>query len=321
MMNAPTLNCNRVLAFEVAKDSLVVHELPSDRQRTISNRGADVRRLLRKALHESPAPLLVVCEASGGYEKHVLQAACDLSIACHRAHGARVRHFAKYLGAAAKTDAIDARMLALYAANTKNLRLYRLPEPEQKAVRALKSRRDEIQEMLIAEGNRIEHADHPSVRASLKAHVKILTEALDRLDREIGELISATPALRERVRLMQTVIGVGARTAEALIAYFPELGSLSKGQAARLAGLAPIARDSGKTSAPRHIEPGRNALRRTLYMAALVAGRRNPRLAAFAQRLKARGKPAKLVIAAIMRKLIVILNAILAEGRPAHQFA
>lgn len=310
MMNAPTLNCNRVLAFEVAKDSLVVHELPSDRQRTISNRGADVRRLLRKALHESPAPLLVVCEASGGYEKHVLQAACDLSIACHRAHGARVRHFAKYLGAAAKTDAIDARMLALYAANTKNLRLYRLPEPEQKAVRALKSRRDEIQEMLIAEGNRIEHADHPSVRASL-----------DRLDREIGELISATPALRERVRLMQTVIGVGARTAEALIAYFPELGSLSKGQAARLAGLAPIARDSGKTSAPRHIEPGRNALRRTLYMAALVAGRRNPRLAAFAQRLKARGKPAKLVIAAIMRKLIVILNAILAEGRPAHQFA
>lgn len=318
MMSQPAQSFNRVLAFEVAKDELVVHALPSGAQRRIANRAGDVTRLLRAAVGEHAEPLLVVCEASGGYEKHVLEQACKLSLACHRAHGARVRAFANYLGVA-KTDAIDARVLALYASNAKSLRLYREPAPEQAAVRALKARRDEIQDMLIAETNRCELAQHRSVRASLGAHVRSLRRMLQRLEREIAELIAATPALAERARLMQTVIGVGARTAEALIAYFPELGEMSKGQAARLAGLAPMARDSGKTSAPRHIEPGRAALRRTLYMAALVAARRNPRLAAFAARLRAKGKPAKLVLTAVMRKLIVILNAVIQTGQPAHQ--
>jgi len=120
---------------------------------------------------------------------------------------------------------------------------------------------------------------------------------------------------------MQSVKGVGAETTAAIIAYFPELGSLSKGQAARLAGLAPIARDSGKASAPRHIEPGRAALRRTLYMAAVAAIRFNPRLKAFAAKLKAKGKPFKLIAAAVMRKLVVILNAVLASGEPTRQYA
>lgn len=321
MMNPPAPRFNRVIAFEVAKHTLVVHTLPEDRQRRIANTASAVRRLLRAALERNQTPLLVVCEATGGYENHVLAEACALDLACHRAHGARVRHFARYMGAAAKTDAIDARMLALYAQNAQNLRLYRPPAIEQKAVRALKSRRDELLQMMIGETNRIEHAEHASVRASLRTHVRILKLQLARIERELAQIVVETPRLAEQARLMQSVKGVGAETAAALIAYFPELGSLSKGQAARLAGLAPIARDSGRTSPPRHIEPGRAALRRTLYMAAVAAVRFNPRLRAFAERLKAKGKPFKLIAAAVMRKLIVILNAVLASGEPTRQYA
>jgi transposase len=321
MMNPTTPRFNRILAFEVAKHDLVVHSLPDDRQRTIANTAGAVRKLLRTMLERGEAETLVVCEASGGYEKHVLDEACALAISCHRAHGARVRHFARYMGAAAKTDAIDARMLALYAHNAQNLRLYRPPAIEQKAVRALKSRRDELLQMMIGETNRIEHAEHESVRASLRTHVRMLKLQLARIERELAQIIHETPRLAEQARLMQSIKGVGAETTAAIIAYFPELGSLSKGQAARLAGLAPIARDSGKTSAPRHIEPGRAALRRTLYMAAIIAMRFNPQLRAFAARLKAKGKPFKLIAAAVMRKLIVILNAVLASGEPTRQYA
>lgn len=315
MMNASTPTFNRVLAFEVAKDTLVVHALPADRQRRIANRAADVRRSLRAAIKQSDGPLLVVCEASGGYEKHVLEAACDLGVACHRAHGARVRHFARYIGAAAKTDA---RVLALYAQSAKTLRLYTPPAPEQKAARALRARRDELQDMLIAENNRVEHVDHPGVRVSLKAHIRMLERQLEEIERQLTDLIAQTPAMAEQARLMQSIKGVGPGTAAAILAYFPELGTLNKAQAARLAGLAPIARDSGKMRASRHIEPGRAHLRRALYMAAVSAMRFNPRLRAFAERLRAKGKPFKLVAAAVMRKLVVILNAILQSGEPAH---
>lgn len=321
MMNASAPTFNRVLAFEVAKDTLVVHALPADRQRRIVNRPAAVRRLLAAALRDSDEPLLVVCEATGGYEKHVLEAACALELPCHRAHGARVRHFAKYLGAAAKTDAIDARVLALYAMRAGDLRLYRQPGPEQKAVRAMKARRDEIQQMLIAETNRCEHAEHAYVRASLKAHVRSLKLQLANIERELAALIARTPVLAEQARLIRSVIGIGQETAQAVMAYMPELGALSKGQAARLAGLAPIARDSGKMRAPRHIEPGRAAVRRALYMSAIAAMRFNPRMRAFAERLKAKGKPFKLIATAVMRKLVIILNAVLQTGEPAHQSA
>ncbi|HYD82616.1 MAG TPA: IS110 family transposase [Opitutus sp.] len=321
MMQLSTPRFNRVIAFEVAKQSLVVHALPEDRQRRIANTAGAVRKLLRTAIESGDGQILVVCEATGGYEKHVLAEACALGLACHRAHGARVRHFAKFMGAAAKTDAIDGRMLALYGQNAQNLRLYRPPAIEQKAVRALKSRRDELLQMMIGETNRIEHADHASVRASLRTHVRILKLQLARIERELAQIIDETPRLAEQARLMQSVKGVGSETAAAIIAYFPELGSLSKGQAARLAGLAPIARDSGKASAPRHIEPGRAALRRTLYMAAVAAIRFNPGLRAFAAKLKAKGKPFKLIAAAVMRKLVVILNAVLASGEPTRQYA
>jgi len=307
---------NRVVAFEVSKQTLVVHMLPADRQRTIANTLSAVRRLLGAEIGKDSGPLLVVCEATGGYERHVLAAATALGLACHRAHGSRVRSFANYLGLAAKTDRIDARMLALYGLKTDRLRLYQPPAPEQLALRALKARRDEIQQMLIAETNRLEHATHAVVAKSLKAHTRALKAALAKLEAEIAALVRASSALARKAKLMQSVIGVGPITAATLLAYLPELGRLTRGEAARLTGLAPIARDSGKTSAPRHIEPGRAAVRRTLYMAAVVAMRFNPVLRIFAHRLKARGKSFKVVVTAVMRKLVVILNAILRDDQP-----
>ena len=309
-----------VVAFEVSKTSLVVHSLPADEQCVIANTHQAVRSLLRAEVRRNAkaklGPLLIVAEATGGYERRVLDAALDLGLACHRAHGSRVRFFARYLGLIAKTDRIDARMLAAYGLKTERLRLFEPLSPEEQALKDLQGRRDEIQQMLIAENNRLEHARLASVIRSIKTHIAGLRKVLDALEAEIATLIHADESLAGKARLMRTVIGVGPVTAATLLANMPELGSLTKGEAARLAGLAPINRDSGKMAAPRHIVAGRSAVRRCLYMAALVALHRNPILKAFASGLRARGKPFKVVITAVMRKLIVILNAIVRDGEP-----
>jgi transposase len=316
----PPSRFNHVVAFEVAKADLVVHVLPADEQCRIPNTRQAVRRLLRaqaaRNRRHGHGPLLVVCEATGGYERHVLDAAQAFGLATHRAHGSRVRHFASYLGLAAKSDPIDSRMLALYGLNTEGLRLYEPPSPEEAALRALKDRREELQQMLIAETNRLEHATHKSIVAGLQSHIRTLRAALEAIGQEIDELVRSTAELTRKVTLMQSVIGVGPVTATALLAYLPEIGAITGGQAARLCGLAPITRQSGKGSATARTEPGRAGMRRSLYMAAVVAMRRNPALAAFAARLTVKGKPFRLVVTALMRKLVVILNAVLRDGQP-----
>lgn len=319
-MIATQAEFNHVVAFEVSKEELVVHRLPADEQTTIANSAQAVRRLLtaeiKRLRKATGSRLLVVCEATGGYERHVLETAVSLGIASHRAHGSRVRFFARYLGISAKTDGIDARLLAGYGLKSDRLRLYTPPSPEEQALKDLKARRDEIQAMMIAEGNRLEHARHASVVRSLKQHLAALKKTFDSLEREIAGLLRSCEALGRKAKLMRSVIGVGPVTAATMLAYMPELGTLSKGEAARLAGLAPINRDSGKLSAPRHIEAGRGAVRRCLYMAALVAMQANPVMRSFAQQLKVRGKPFKVVVTAVMRKLVVTLNAIVRSGEP-----
>lgn len=311
---------NHVVAFEVSKDQLVVHRLPADERIEIANTAQAVRRLLRaekkRIAKVEGASLLVICETTGGYERHVLDAAVELGLACHRAHGSRVRFFARYLGIDAKTDRIDVRMIAEYGLKTERLRLYAPPSPEEQALKDLKARRDEVQAMMIAESNRLEHARHASVVRSIGQHVKALKKAFDALEREIAALLRTCEPFARKARLMQSVTGIGPVTASTLLAYMPELGTLTKGEAARLAGLAPINRDSGKSSGARHIEAGRGAVRRSLYMAAVVAMQFNPVVVDFAKRLRERGKPFKVVVTAVMRKLIVILNAILRTEKP-----
>lgn len=319
-MNTASSAFNHVVAFEVAKRSLSIHVLPGDEQLTAPNKPKAIRKVLIAQMRHNTrlglGPLLVICEATGGYERHVLAIAIELGLAVHKAHGSRVRHFAKYLGLLAKTDPIDARVLALFGLKTGGLRLYAPLAAEAEALRDLKVRRDQIQKMLQTEINRLEQARHQSVSRSLKAHILSLRKDLAALEAQIAAHIEASETLSRKAHLMRSLKGIGPATASALLAYLPELGAFSKGEAACLAGLAPINQDSGALRGPRHSEAGRAAVRRPLYMAALVAIRHNPVMRAFADRLKRSGKPAKLVITAVMRKIIVTLNAMLRAGEP-----
>ena len=238
---------NHIVAFEVSKHELVVHILPADTGERIANTKAAVRRLLRREHKRNRAqdlgPLLVVCEATGGYERHVLEQAAALEVPAHRAHGSRTRLFARYQGKRAKTDPIDARLLALYGRATPELPLHRPPAPELEALRALRKRRDELKQMLRMELNRLEHATHPRIKASLARHLAQLEAECKDLEAAIATLIETTPDLNHKARLMQSVKGVGPGTAGAILAYLPELGTLSKAQAAGITGLAPHANE------------------------------------------------------------------------------
>lgn len=313
---------DHVVAFEVSKHQLVVHSLPADRQRTIPNTSAAVRRVLRAErksnMQAQLGRMLVVCEATGGYESHVLEVAVELGIDAHKAHGTRVRHFANYKGLKAKNDPIDARLIALYGRQTENLVRFVPPSAALKALRALQERRDDLKLMLQAETNRLEHASNPHVLKSLKSSIRALSRALDAIEAEIACVLKAEENLARKAQLMRTVPGVGPVVAVAMLAHMPELGTLSRGRAASLAGLAPFDDDSGMRKGRRHIHAGRNAVRRCLYMAALAAIRACPHLRDYAARIRARGKPFKVAVTAVMRKLIVIINAVLASQQPCH---
>lgn len=318
-MPLPQSSFKHIVAIEVSKDELVVHVLPGDRRMRVANTAKAIQRLLQAEIKlnmkQRIGSLLVVCEATGGYERHVLEASVAFGLECHRAHGTRVRHFAKYLGMA-KTDPIDARVLALYATSGQDLHPYAPPSPEVAQLKEVKARRDQLQGVLIAETNRLGRAVHASVRQSLQRSITALGKALAAMEAEIARLMKTHAALAEKARLMRSLKGIGPITTATLIAELPELGSLPKGRVARLVGLAPINQDSGKSRGGRHIEAGRAGIRRCLYMAAIVAMQCNPVIKGFAARLKARGKPALVVITAVMRKMIIILNAILKTGKP-----
>jgi transposase len=311
---------DHVVAFEVSKHQLVVHTLPADRQQAIANTPQAVRRVLRAEIERNRRAglgvMLVVCEATGGYEGHVLQAAVELGLQAHKAHGTRVRHFAKYRGLKAKSDPIDARLIALYGLQTDNLVRYVAPSAGLKALRALKERRHDLKIMLQAETNRLEHASNGHVLKSLRSSIRAMAKALAAIEAEIAALLASEPVLARKAQLMRTVPGVGPVVAVTLIADMPELGTLPRGRPAALAGLAPYDNDSGETKGRRSIDAGRSSVRRCLYMAALVAIRVCPHLRDYAARIRLRGKPFKVAITAVMRKLITTINAVLASQQP-----
>ena len=235
-----------VVAFEVSKHQLVVHMLPADRQCTIANTPAAVRRVLSAELrHNQRAGLgamLVVCEATGGYETHVLEAAVELGIEAHKAHGSRVRYFAKYRGLKAKNDPIDARLIALYGQQTENLVRYQPLGDDIKALRALQERRQDLIVILQGERNRLEHVTNAAVLRSLKASIRALARALAAIEAEIAELLAREDALARKAQLMRTVPGVGI---QAVFSYSARPGGASRRARSSWLASAPGSRAGG----------------------------------------------------------------------------
>jgi transposase len=322
-MTSSSNDTKTIIAFEVSKAILVVHVLPDNKQVQITNSAPAIRRLLDKIMSncKSTGQIFVVCEATGGYERHILNSCCERGLDIHRAHGSRTRAFATYRGFAAKTDAIDAKMLAQYGTDTPNLRLYQQPSPELEILRQLRKRRDDINIMSRMEQNRLKMVTNNFVKRSIVNHVRALDKERKLIEQEINQLMHASPQLTAKAKLIQSIKGVGPQTAQACLAYLPELGHLSKGQIASLVGLAPNANDSGKFKGKRHIAGGRGVVRSTLYMAAMVAIQYNQTFKTSAQNMRQRGKPNKLIITAIMRRIIVIMNAVVKSGEPCRQKA
>jgi transposase len=259
------------------------------------------------------APAVIVVEATGGYERRVVAAlaAAELPVAVINPRQARA--FAQAIGRTAKTDAIDATVLATLGA-----RLEITPRPSAdaatEALAALMARRRQLLEMIGMERNRLEHAPRTGpITRELRRHIRWLERRVTDVDDEIGTSIAAHPTWRAQEDRLRSVPGIGRTTARTLLADVPELGQLSRRAIAALVGVAPLNCDSGQFRGQRHIWGGRAPVRATLYMAALVAARRNARLRAFYQRLRERGKPAKVALVAVMHKLLTIVNAMVKQ--------
>jgi transposase len=259
-------------------------------------------------------PALVVLEATGRLEAAAVAALAAAGLAVAVVNPRQVRDFAKATGRLAKTDAIDAAVLAHFA---RAIRPQARPLPDEATVElaALLDRRRQLVGMRTMERNRRATAAGRVLR-DLEAHLGWLEEHIAEIDRELGERVRSSPAWREKDDLLRGIPGIGPVASRTLLASLPELGGLTNRQAAALAGLAPMADDSGGRSGPRRIAGGRAAVRSVLYMAAQAARRHNPALKAFADRLAAAGKRPKVILVAVARKLVVLANAILRSKRP-----
>jgi transposase len=267
-------------------------------------------KALSKLQRKSKATVHLVCEATGGHERLLVEVLHQASIFCSVLNAARVRAFAKALGKEAKTDAIDALVLSSFGRQMQPAPSTP-PTPEQRYLTSLVSRRAQLVDMLVMEKNRLPTHTEPHVLKLAKLTLKHLQGQIDQLEELIAQHTKRTQALHQRVERMCLMQGVGTVTATGLLATLPELGQLNRSQIAALAGLAPRNHDSGNYQGKRTIKGGRAPVRRYLYMAALSASRTNPKLKSLYQRLIEKGKPAKVALTAVMRQLLCVLNSLL----------
>jgi transposase len=272
-----------------------------------SNSGEGIERVVVKLKELRPS--LIVLEATGGYEADVATALALAGLPVAVVNPRQVRDFAKSLGKLAKTDRLDAEVLARFAQAIRPEARY-LPDPQARELQALVSRRKQVIEIRVSEKNRLSTA-HAKVKPSIEKVIEFLTQELEQLDDDIRDQIRRSDVWREKDDLLQSVPGVGKVLSTTLLADMPELGQLNRKQIAALAGLAPYNCDSGLMKGKRTIWGGRAPVRNALYMAALSASRFNPVIRRFFQHLIKQGKAFKVAITACMRKLLTILNAIL----------
>ena len=262
------------------------------------------------ALH----PTLIVLEATGGYELRAAAALAAAGLPVAVVNPRQVRSYARSVGQLAKTDRIDARILARFA-DAVRPEARPLPDANTRAIEALITRRRQLVAMITAEENRLQMA-LPITRKEIKTHVAWLRRQLAKINETLDDSVRRSPIWRAKDDLLQSVPGIGNTTAHTLLALLPELGSINEKQIAALVGVAPLNQDSGTFRGRRRVYGGRARVRTALYMAALVASRHNPVLKAFYGRLRDAGKPAKVALVACMHKLLIILNAIIRDGQP-----
>jgi transposase len=305
------------VGIDVSKAILDVFVQPTGMRSQVANRMTDI-----EALTEHLAALAVeriVLEASGGYEALLVAALVDRHLPVVVVNPRQVRDFARATGQLAKTDRIDAQVLARFGEAIRP-ELRAVPDATTRAVRALVSRRRQLQEMLTAEQNRLVSAavqDAPEpLRDQLGEHIDWLRRQLAELDGDLHRQLQASPVWRERENLLRSIPGIGPVTSATLLSQLPELGQLDRKAIAKLAGVAPLNDDSGTLRRPRRVWGGRATVRAVLYMAALVATRCNERIRGFYERLRAAGKPAKVALVACMHKLLLLCNSVLRSASP-----
>lgn len=299
------------VGIDVSKERLDVHVYPAGTVLSLSRNGAGIEELIGALA--AVAPQLVAVEATGGFETVVVAALAAAGVPVVVVDPARVRAFASAIGRRAKTDPIDAQVIAQFAAATRPP-VRALPDAATQALADLVARRRQIIQMIVAEGQRAKRAA-PRAKRSIGRLLEALRRELSEIDADIDETVRGSPVWCEKEELLASVKGVGSVTARTMLAELPELGSLNRRQIAALAGLAPFTRQSGKWRGKSFIGGGRASVRTALFMAAMTAMRHNPVLRAFHQRLRAAGKPKLVALIAVARKLLTILNAILRDNK------
>jgi len=301
------------VGMDVSKATLDVAILPTREHFVVSNDEAGIDELLGKLARVSDA--LVVLEASGGFERPAVAALAASGVALFVVNPRQARDFAKATGKLAKTDRIDAFVLAHFAEAIRPTPRA-IPDAEAREFQAILARRRRIIGMVTAEKNRLGASASKAVRGRIEAHVRWLEKELSRTDRDLDETVENSPTLKENEALLRSVPGVGPVLCRTLLAELPELGSLSPRELSALVGVAPLARDSGTLRGRRTVWGGRARVREALYMGALIASRFNPAIKEFYERLVEAGKPKKVALVACMRKLLVILNAMMRDRTP-----
>ena len=301
------------VGIDVSKDRLDVHVRPGGEAFAVSRDGKGVEELLDRL--RAVAPMLIAVEATGGFETIVAAAIGGAQLPLVVVNPAQVRHFAQAVGKRAKTDPIDAEMIARFAEAVKPAPRP-VPDETARLLGELVARRRQIVEMMVSENQRLQRTEVPRVRKSIERLLAALKRELGGVDHDIDDSVRGSPVWRHKEDLLASVPGVGRIIARTVVADLPELGTLGRKQIGALVGLAPFVRQSGRWKGQARIGGGRPTVRTVLFLGAQVAKRHNPVLKAFYQRLLAAGKPKMVATIAVAHKLLSILNAILRDAKP-----
>lgn len=301
------------IGIDVAKDSLMVAILPEGTHYEIKNDDKDLKKLAKEL--KKLKPKLIILEATGGYQKLCVSILSSYQLPVAIVNPRQIRDFAKATGKLAKTDKLDAFTIAQFGKIVQS-EVRPLPDKEIVTLNELLRRRQQIINMKTSEKNRLNTSSNEYVRKNVKKHILYLEKELDDIEKDLNDFVNNNEHLNQKLELLKSIPGVGNVASQTILSELPEIGKLSNKKISALAGLAPLNCDSGKYKGKRRIWGGRERVRKVLYMAALSATRFNPIIKDFAERLKKSGKHFKVVMVAVMHKLLIMMNAIIRDGKP-----